>query len=176
MRSFDKNIFMNKVEVRPNNILEGFNNYNNAIITKELITNNKESEECFIRFLREIFELNKDSIVDYYGNTLNDDEFNRMIDTLSKDEKDMLIQIREKSNNDDIYFEIDDTNFLEVLIKLSVRGILFSTFYIINDKVTIWSNYDYKFVMFCKDKDIIDHYEEIVKKYKLIIKDIKKII
>lgn len=173
MRSFDKNIFMNKVEVRPNNILEGFNNYNNAIITTELSINNKEVEDRFIRFLREIFELNKDSIVDYYGNTLNDDEFSRMIDTLSEDEKGILINIREKSNNDNIYFEVDNTNFLDVLIKLSVRGILFSTFYIINDKVTIWSNYDYKFVMFFQDKNIIDHYEELAKKYKLVIKDIK---
>ncbi len=176
MRSFDKNAFMNKVEVRPNNILEGFNNYNNAIITTECITNNEESEECFIRFLRDVLELNKNSIIDYYGNTLNDDEFSRMIDTLSKDEKDILIQIREESNNDDIYFEIDNTNFIDILIKLSVRGILFSTFYIINDKLTIWSNYDYKFVIFFRDKDIIHDYEKIAKKYKLVIKDIKKII
>lgn len=175
MRSFDKNAFINKVEVRPNNILEGFNNYNNAIITTELITNNEEAEKYFIRFLRDIFEINKNSIVDYYGNTLNDDEFSRMIDTLSKDEKDVLIQIREKSNSDDIYFEIDNISFLDILIKLSVRGILFSTFYIINDKVTIWSNYDYKFVIFFKDKNIIHSYEEIAKKYKLIVKDINNI-
>ena len=30
MRSLNKNEFIEKVEIRPENILEGFNNYNNA--------------------------------------------------------------------------------------------------------------------------------------------------
>lgn len=176
MRSFDRNTFINSVEIRPNNILEGFDNYSNAIITTEFITNNEEAENCFIEFFRHIFEVNKNSILDYYGNTLMDEEFSRMICMLSKDEKDILIKIREKSNNDDIYFKIDDMKVLDILVKISARGILFSTFYIINDGVTIWSNYDYKFVMFFKDKNIIHYYEDIAKKYKLIVKDIKMIV
>lgn len=173
MRSFDVNEFMEKVEVRPDNILEGFNNYNNAIITTDKIVSNEEIEKDFIGFFIDLFRKNKNSIVDYYGNRLNSNEFNRMIEMLSDEEKDKLIKFREKSNNDDVYFEIDDIEFLIILIKLSVRGILFSTFYIVNDNVTIWSNYDYKFVMFFKQKDIITEYINVTKKHNLLIKDIK---
>lgn len=115
----------------------------------------------------------KGNIVDYYGNILNSDEFNRIISTLEDNEKNELIKFRDVSNNNHIYFEIDSIELLIILIKLSVRGILFSTFYMVKDNVTIWSNYDYKFVIFFKQKGIITDYLNIAKKYNLLIKDIK---
>lgn len=172
MKSFSRDEFIKRVKVRPKNILEGFNNYNNAIITTDRV-GNEQVEENFIKFFVDIFRKNKNIIVDYYGNVLNSDEFNRMISLLENDEKNRLIKFRNLSNSDDIYFEIDDIEFLLILIKLSVRGILFSTFYIAKDNITIWSNYDYKFVMFFKEKDIINNYLNIAKKHRLLIKDIK---
>lgn len=172
MKSINKNEFMQRVEIRPENILEGFNNYNNAIITTDKIYN-EEIEKDFIEFFLDILRENKSIIVDYYGNTLNSDEFSKMISFLEDDEKNVLIKFRNSSNNDNIYFEIDDIEFLIILIKLSVRGILFSTFYIVKDDITIWSNYDYKFVMFFKEKEIITNYLNIAKIHDLSIQDIK---
>lgn len=172
MRSLNKNEFIEKVEIRPENILEGFNNYNNAIITTDKV-GNEQIEKDFINFFVDIFMKSKGNIVDYYGNILNSDEFNRMISTLENNEKNELIKFRDVSNNNHIYFEIDSIELLIILIKLSVRGILFSTFYMVKDNVTIWSNYDYKFVIFFKQKGIITDYLNIAKKYNLLIKDIK---
>ena len=101
---------MQRVEIRPENILEGFNNYNNAIITTDKIYN-EEIEKDFIEFFLDILRENKSIIVDYYGNTLNSDEFSKMISFLEDDEKNVLIKFRNSSNNDNIYFEIDVLNF-----------------------------------------------------------------
>lgn len=49
MRSLNKNEFIEKVEIRPENILEGFNNYNNAIITTDKV-GNEQIEKDFINF------------------------------------------------------------------------------------------------------------------------------
>lgn len=172
MKSFNRNEFMKRVEIRPENILEGFNNYNNAIITTDKVYN-EEVEKDFIEFFTDIFRKNKSIIVDYYGNILNSYEFDRMINFLEDDEKNILTKLRNSSNNNDIYFEVYDIKFLIILIKLSIRGILFSTFYIIKDNLTIWSNYDYKFVIFFKEKEMINKYLNIARIHDLSIKDIK---
>ena len=174
MKSLSKSSFINMVNIKPKSIMEGFNNYSNAIITYKDIINTEFIEDSFIKFLDEAYENNEKFIVDYYGNVLTEEEFNRMLEELTEDDKKILNNIKNNCSDKNIYFEIEDKNILNVFIKLSLRGILFSTFYFIDDEITIWSNYDYKFVMFFNKEETLDKYKLLAQKYKLIIKNVEK--
>ena len=175
MKSLSKSSFMNMVKIRPENIMEGFNYYSNAIITYKESINSESVENNFIKFLDQLYDDNKKFIVDYYGNLLNDEEFSRMLKGVTEKEKNILKDIKNNFNNKDIYFEIEEKNILNVFIKLSLRGILFSTFYFADDEATIWSNYDYKFVVFFNKEETLEKYKLLGEKYELIIKSIEKV-
>ncbi|MDQ0150367.1 hypothetical protein ACFO6R_11225 [Eubacterium multiforme] len=175
MKSLSKSSFMNMVNIRPKNIMEGFNSYNNAIITYEDSINSESIENNFIEFLDKIYEDNKNLIVDYYGNVLSEEEFSRMLNELTEEEKNILKTIKNDFNDKDIYFKIENKNILNVFIKLSLRGILFSTFYFVDDEITIWSNYDYKFVVFFNKEETLEKYKLLGERYKLTIKNIEKV-
>ena len=98
-----------------------------------------------------------------------------MLKELTEEEKDILKTIKNDFNDKDIYFKIENKNILNVFIKLSLRGILFSTFYFVDDEITIWSNYDYKFVVFFNKEETLKKYKLLVERYKLTIKNIEKV-
>ncbi|MBP1890559.1 hypothetical protein J2Z53_002164 [Clostridium moniliforme] len=175
MRSLSKGSFINMVNIRPKSIMEGFNNYSNAIITYKNISEAEYIENNFIKFLNEAYEENDRFIVDYYGNVLTNEEFSRMLKEVTEEEKRILNNIKNNFNSEDIYFQIEDKSILNIFIKLSLKGILFSTFYFIDDEITIWSNYDYKFVMFFNKDETLEKYKLLAEKYKLIIKNVKKV-
>ncbi|STB71450.1 hypothetical protein [Clostridium baratii] len=52
-----------------------------------------------------------------------------MISNLNKDEAEFLNRIREDKNNSSVYFKIENVEELNLFLKLSLRSILFSTFY-----------------------------------------------
>lgn len=173
MKVLSKEKFNKLISISPNNIIEGFDKYNNAILTyNEKVKEEEIIEENFINFILDIFKSGKTIIVDYYGNRLNDKEFDKMIESLEMEEKELLCELR-KENNSGIYFNIESLETLKLIIKISVQSILFSTFYILGDDLTIWSNYDYKFVMFFNDLDKLHIYNKLAESNNLVIKDIK---
>lgn len=54
-------------------------------------------------------------------------------------------------------------------MKLSLREVFFSTFYMLDYEVTIWGNYNKKFPVFYKDNEAISIYEKIAKQTGLSI-------
>ena len=95
-----------------------------------------------------------------------------MIINLNKEEAEFLNRIRKDKNNSSIYFKIEDVEELNLLLKLSLRSILFSTFYFVKDNLTIWSNYDYKFVIFFNEESNLEKYKMLVEACDLVLKDI----
>lgn len=173
MNTLSKEKVNELIKIIPNNIIEGFNKYNNAIIThNEENKNNKEIENCFINFISDIYNRGQTIVVDYYGNKLNDKEFENMTETLEIKEKELLYKLRKKNINS-VYFIVENLEYLKLVMKLSVKSILFSTFYILGNDLTIWSNYDYKFVIFFNNYDVLEFYKDVLEKSNLIIKDIK---
>lgn len=147
-------------------INEGLKKYSNAILKIDL---NKEGEENFIKFLYEIDEY---IIVDYYGNIINDSAFMKMVETLDKEEKSYLLDLKEKGYKEIFYSNIEE-KFLKILINLSINEILFSSFYLKN--MTIWGNYNGKFIMFFNRKINIKDIENKANKYNLQIEDIREV-
>ena len=173
MNTLSKEKVNELIKIIPNNIIEGFNKYNNAIIThNEENKNNNEIENCFINFISDIYNSGQTIVVDYYGNKLNDKEFENMTETLEIEEKELLYKLRKKNINS-VYFIVENLEYLKLIMKLSVKSILFSTFYILGNDLTIWSNYDYKFVIFFNNYDVLEFYKDVLEKSNLIIKDIK---
>ena len=173
MKVLSKEKFNKLTRISPNNIIEGFDKYNNAILTyNEKVKEDEIIEDNFINFILDIFKSGKTIIDDYYGNRLNDKEFNKMIESLEMEEKELLCELR-KEYNSGIYFNIESLESLKLIIKRSVQSILFITFYILGDDLTIWCNYDYKFVMFFNDLDKLNIYNKLAESNNLVIKDIK---
>lgn len=172
MINIDKEVFDNAIKVKPINIIEGFDNFNSAIISDYGSSKEKEIEAKFYSLLNKLYKEEEDLIVDYYGNKISNEEFNSMIINLNEDEAKFLNRIRENKKNNSVYFKIEKVEELDLLLKLSLRSILFSTFYFIKDNLTIWSNYDYKFVIFFSEERSLEKYRMLVEECDLLLKDI----
>ena len=148
-------------------INEGLKSFNNGILTI------KSDETSVVNFKNFLLELDNELIVDYYGNKINDIAFERMINVLKDEEKLYLKEIKEKYSEELFFYNIEE-KFLEIILKLSLEEILFSSFYIKNE-VTIWGNYNKKFILFFKDKNKEKIYKDIAEKNNLILEDIRYI-
>lgn len=172
MINIEKEVFDNVIKVKPVNIIEGFDNFNSAIVSDYSGSKEKYTEAKFYNLLNKLYEKEEELIVDYYGNKISDEEFNNMIINLNKEEAEFLNRIRKDKNNSSIYFKIENVEELNLLLKLSLRSILFSTFYFVKDNLTIWSNYDYKFVIFFNEESNLEKYNMLVEACDLVLKDI----
>lgn len=164
-----KNLILDSVKnkiVYIEDVNEGLKKYSNAILKIDL---NKDGEENFIKFL---YEISEDIIVDYYGNIINDSAFIKMVETLDKEEKSYLIELKEKGYKEIFYSNIEE-KFLKILAKLSLNEILFSSFYLKN--MTIWGNYNGKFIMFFNREINLINIEDKAIKYNLQIEDIREV-
>lgn len=172
MINIEKEVFDNTIKIKPVNIIEGFDKFNSAIISDYGCSKDREIEVKFYSLLNKLYKEEHELIVDYYGNEISNEEFKNMISNLNEDEAKFLNRIREDKNNSSVYFKIENIEELNLLLKLSLRSILFSTFYFSKEKVTIWSNYDYKFVMFFNEESKLGKYKMLVEECDLVLKDI----
>lgn len=172
MINIEKEVFDNTIKIKPVNIIEGFDKFNSAIISDYGGSKDREIEVKFYSLLNKLYKEEHELIVDYYGNKISNEEFKNMISNLNEDEAKFLNRIREDKNNSSVYFKIENIEELNLLLKLSLRSILFSTFYFSKEKVTIWSNYDYKFVMFFNEESKLGKYKMLVEECDLVLKDI----
>lgn len=172
MINIAKEVFDNVIKVKPINIIEGFDNFSSAIISDYSGSKENDTEGKFYNLLNKLYEEEKDLIVDYYGNKISNEEFNNMISNLKEDEAKYLKRIKGDKINSSVYFKIENVEELNLLLKLSLKSILFSTFYFSKEKLTIWSNYDYKFVIFFSEESSLEKYKIIVEACDLVLKDI----
>lgn len=76
--------FNSKVKIRFKNIMDGFTNHESRIITTKGKSSFHEYEKSFIRFLEDVYKLNKSintkevCFIDFYLKDLSDDEYKKL--------------------------------------------------------------------------------------------------
>ncbi|MCI6190629.1 MAG: hypothetical protein MR691_11940 [Clostridium sp.] len=144
-----KNIFtMQEIEKENilyfDNIQEGFEKYENTII--------EGSEEFVNNIIRNLYIKNtpENSFADFYYGRLKEEEREKVKLVLNENE----IKIIEDLNlgKDEIFLRLNN-EILEILLKLTAKEILFSTFYFTKSKCTIWGNYNMKYPIFFKNNE-----------------------
>lgn len=157
--------FKKRVSIYFNNINEGFSNFKSKVLEE-----NYNSQGDFIGFISECFKLNgvENSYVDFYYYNLSIEDRERLRSFLDKDERKFLEKHIENINKDAIYFKLTE-EFIEFLTNISLKEILFSTFYFTKIPCTIWGNYNRKFPIFFKSEKEIEFYDGLSENYGLKI-------
>ena len=150
-----------KVNIKFNNILEGYDKY--KVI--ELYPKGKleDIEELYINFLKEIFNKDKALIIDFYKKNLSRESIKFIKENIEEEEYSLLDEIINTGSDDIIYFEIKNEKYLSLLTKLNTRELFFTTFYFYKSNITIWGNYNMKFPLFYEIEDNIKPYLDIIK-------------
>ncbi|HAK43805.1 MAG TPA: hypothetical protein DCM59_15265 [Clostridium sp.] len=156
-----KENFKKLVDIRFDNINEGFNNFKNVILESKTI---EEAEENIIKFMEETIILNGEdnSYVDLYFSTLEEESKERLIKLLEVEDKEVMYRIQEKLNEDTIYFRLT-REIIPFITRLSTREILFCTVYFTKYPFTIWGNYNKKFPCFFDNDKVLELYNDISK-------------
>lgn len=157
--------FKESVNIRFNNINQGFSKFK----YKNLEKNNAQGD--FVGFILECFKINKNenSYVDFYYHSLIEEDKRAFKSLLDNEEKIFFEDNVNSLNKNTIYFKLTE-KFIEFLVNISLREILFSTFYFTKIPCTIWSNYNEIFIIFFQNEEHIIIYEKLAKKYNLDIK------
>lgn len=159
--------FKEKVKIKFNNVSEGFNRYDNKILE---VSNDKFFEANMLKFLEEAVELNgiDNSYVDFYYNILSEDDKNNFKKMLDYEDKDFIRNFEKNNNDSGIYFKLSK-ECIPFINRLNSREILFSTIYFTKESLTIWGNYNKKFPVFYLETTVLHKYEELAKKYNIIL-------
>lgn len=130
---------INKGAIYFTRIEEGFADYSYQIIEGS----EAELKKCLMDLIHENGREN--SWVDFYYGRLKSEEKERILTSLTDDEK-QLLEAANPSEND-LYFALTEELF-EITFRLSVTEMLFSTFYFTKTPCTVWSSFENKFVLF----------------------------
>lgn len=157
--------FKNKVNIRFNNVLDGFNDFKNFTLDGNLVEN---SELSLINFICDVFkENNNECYVDFYINKIDTSEKDNLINLIDQEHKSLLQQIIDM-NHDDIYYKITDIRLIPFFTKLNTKELFFVTFYFTKKPITIWGNYNFRFPCFFNNSNIFDCFYNMAKNYNLI--------
>ncbi|MDU5107952.1 hypothetical protein, partial [Clostridium sp.] len=157
------------INIRFNNILDGFDNY--KYIELSPINNerlDKENEENFIKALEEFYDLNEGNlIIDFYKNKLNYESINFIKNNLSIEDNILFEEVINEVNDNDTYYKVNNKIYIKLLTKLCTRELFFITFYFYKYPITIWGNYNLRFPLFYNDIENISKYIKIAQINKL---------
>lgn len=157
--------FKNNVNIRFNNILNGFNEFKNFTIDGNLVENREIS---LINFICDVFKENdNECYVDFYINRIDKSEKENLLNLIDEEYKTLLQQIIDINHND-VYYKITDINLISFFTKLNTKEIFFVTFYFTKKPITIWGNYNFKFPCFFNNADIYNYFYNIAKTHKLV--------
>ena len=128
------------------NIQEGFNKYPNSMI--------EGTEEQINNAIRQLFIVNglENSYADFYYGRLNQEEKNRVKAAL--DEKEIMVIESLQLSAEDIFVRLN-SELLEILLKLTVNEVLFSSFYFAKYPCVVWGNYGKRYPVFFKDESVM---------------------
>ena len=161
--------FKNIINIRFNNILDGFDNY--KYIELSPINNerlDKENEENFIKALEEFYDINAGNlIIDFYKNKLNYESINFIKNNLSIEDNILFEEVINEVNDNDTYYKVNNKIYIKLLTKLCTRELFFITFYFYKYPTTIWGNYNLRFPLFYNDIENISKYIKIAQINKL---------
>ena len=165
--SVKENVFKKEVEIKFNNITEGFNRYKNKTISA---INEENFERGMICFLEEAVKLNglNSSYVDFYYNSLSEEDKVKLVEMVSVDDRKFIESFKEKNTTGGIYYylTLDSVPFIS---RLNSNEILFSSIYFTKEECTIWGNYNKRCPIFYKEEHVLMKYVDIANKYGLII-------
>jgi hypothetical protein len=157
--------FKNKVNIRFNTILEGFDSFKNFTIE----ANNVESEEDkIIHFIEKVFqENNYQAYVDFYINKISDENKERLIELIPDEDKEILMLHLNIEPHDGVFYKLVNKSLIPFLVRLNTRELFFVTFYFTNKPITIWGNYNLNFPCFFNSDDDMKFYYNLSKSFGL---------
>ena len=148
--------FTNKVHIRFNNILAGFDLFKNFTIEANNIEN---GENKIIQFIEKVFEENNcEAYVDFYINKISDENKENLIALVADEDKEILKLHLTAEPHDGVFYKLLNKALIPFLVRLNTREIFFITFYFINKPITIWGNYNMKFPCFINTEDDLNFY------------------
>ena len=153
--------FKNKVKIRFNNILDGFDLFKNFTIEGNNID---DGENKIIEFVENIFEENNcEAYVDFYINKISDEDKEKLLHLVPDEDKKILELHLNAESHDGVFYKLINKTLIPFLIRLSTREVFFVTFYFSNKPITIWGNYDMKFPCFFNKQEDLDFYYKLSK-------------
>lgn len=158
--------FKNAVNIRFNNILDGFNLFKNFTIEANTIKD--DGEKNLIEFIETIFEENNsEAYVDFYLNKISDEDKEKLISLISNEDKDILKLHLNIEPHDGVFYKLENKALIPFLVRLNTRELFFVTFYFTNKPITIWGNYNMKFPCFFNKQEDLDFYYNLSKCFDL---------
>lgn len=156
------------VNIKFNNILEGFEVYNSKTLTSKDGISRKDGELNIINFIIDIYYLNLSSeeggmIIDFYFNKLTSEQVNNLKVLLDDQDKLILEDIINKSKDSE-FLIINDPKIIPFFVRLCTREVFFITFYCRKFPLTIWGNYNLSFPMFYQEENTLKTYENLLVK------------
>lgn len=155
--------FKNKVNIRFNSILQGFDLFKNFTIEARNI---ETGENKIIKFIENIFEENTcEAYVDFYINKISYEDKEKLISLVPDQDKKVLKLHLNAEPHDGVFYKLSNKTLIPFLVRLSTREIFFVTFYFTNKPITIWGNYDLKFPCFFNTDDDFKFYYNLSKSF-----------
>lgn len=155
--------FKNIVKIKFNNILDGFNLFDNFTINGNI----NNGEEKIIEFIEKIFEENTDNTyIDFYINKISDEDKDNLINLLSPSDKNILKKLM-NIPHDGVYYKLTDKNLIPFFVRLNTREVFFVTFYFSNRPITIWGNYNMNFPCFVDNHESLEYYSQLASELNL---------
>jgi hypothetical protein len=138
------------------------------------VEHNLKYENRFIRFMEEVYTLNKSMpvLIEVYLKQLESTDILRILHILDYKDKLLFIDLIRNHQGESHLFLIEDEEALSLFIKLSTRELLFATFHFTNIPMTVLGNFDLSFPIFFNCKDDIEKYINIARNNQLFLRNI----
>jgi len=155
--------FKNKVNIKFDNILDGFYSFKNFTIEGNNI---EDGENKIIEFIENIFEENNcEAYVDFYINKISDEDKEKLISLVPAEDKEILKLHLNAKSHEGVFYKVLNKALIPFLVRLNTREIFFVTFYFYNRPITIWGNYGMKFPCFFNEQEDLDFYYNMCKSF-----------
>lgn len=128
------------------NVQDGFNKYPNSML--------EGTEEQVNNCIRQLFNANglENSYADFYYGRLDQESKNKVKAALDDNEINYIESLQ--LGREDIFLRLNP-ELLEILLKLTVNEVLFSSFYFTKYPCLVWGNYNRKYPIFFKDDSVM---------------------
>ncbi len=149
MEKITKQELLNQGAIYIEHVLDGFDRYQH----KNLKATYEEYAAYFLQ-LRKEHRL----YADFYYSKITNENINIFKQALSIDQVQQLEVLYKEckghGHDGTIIFSPSEEQLL-LLLEISFKELLFSTFYVVDLPLTIWSNYNGEFVAFAKDENVL---------------------
>jgi len=163
----NKNDFERVINIRFDNILDGFDRYNYIELSPRDEVKN-DSEEYFIKTVEAFYEVNEGNlIIDFYKKNLNDNSIELIKKHLDSDEKAYFDELINFATDNEYFYKVNNKKYIKLFTRLCTKELYFITFYFYMNPITLWGNYNLKFPLFYDDNTNTIEYINIAKANKL---------